>query len=111
MMPHRKAFPDDVHGCEAKHVPQNADRYGILFERDADDLARKIQDVESHPEMAAEYRRRAPERILEAYTWEKITEQYEELFLQLAAGEDPTRVHTSVRLITSEEPESTAAAA
>jgi hypothetical protein len=41
----------------------------------------------------------------------KITEQYEELFLQLAAGEDPTRVHLSVRLINSEEPESTAAAA
>ena len=24
---HRKAFPDDVHGCEAEDVPQNADRY------------------------------------------------------------------------------------
>ena len=77
--------------------------YGILFERDAEDLARKIQDLESHPEIAAEYRRRAPERIREAYTWEKITEQYEELFLQLAAGEDPRRVHSSVRDMAAEE--------
>jgi glycosyltransferase involved in cell wall biosynthesis len=71
--------------------------YGIFFERDAEDLARKLQELESHPEVAAEYRRRAPERIREAYTWEKITEQYEELFLQLSAGEDPTRIHSSVR--------------
>jgi len=59
--------------------------------------------LESHPEIAAEYRRRAPERIREAYTWEKITEQYEELFLQLAAGEDPRRVHSSVRDMAAEE--------
>lgn len=71
--------------------------YGILFERDSADLAQKIQDIEDHPEMAVEYRRRAPERIRQAYTWEKITDQYEELFLQLAAGEDPTSVHSTVR--------------
>jgi glycosyltransferase involved in cell wall biosynthesis len=71
--------------------------YGILFDRDAEDLAAKIQGIEDHPEVAAEYRQRAPERIRQAYTWEKITDQYEELLLQLAAGEDPTRVHSSVR--------------
>lgn len=75
--------------------------YGIFFERDPEDLARKIQDLENHPEMVAEYRRRAPERIREAYTWEKITDQYEELFLQLLAGEDPTRVHSSVTNLTA----------
>jgi len=71
--------------------------YGVYFERDAEDLARKIQYLESHPEAAAEYQRRAPERIRQAYTWEKITDQYEELFIQLAAGEDPTRIHSTVR--------------
>lgn len=70
--------------------------YGILFDRDPHDLAGKLQHVEDHPECAAEYRFRAPNRIREAYTWEKITDQYEELFLQLALGEDPTRVHSSV---------------
>jgi glycosyltransferase involved in cell wall biosynthesis len=83
---------------------------GILFERDAEDLARKIQDVESHPEMAAEFRRRAPERIREAYTWEKITSQYEELFLELAAGEDPTRVHSSVSNVATAQDKCAAAA-
>jgi len=71
--------------------------FGIYFERDADDLARMLQELEEHPGMAEEYRQKAPERIREAYTWEKITEQYEELFQQLAAGEDPTKVHSSVR--------------
>jgi glycosyltransferase involved in cell wall biosynthesis len=70
---------------------------GIFFERDPEDLTRKIQELENHPEVAAEYRRMAPKRILESYTWEKITDQYEELFLQLAAGENPTRIHSSVR--------------
>ena len=46
--------------------------------------------------MAAEYRQRAPNRIREAYTWDKITDQYEELFGQLAAGLDPTRLHSTV---------------
>lgn len=71
--------------------------YGILFERDPSDLARKIQHVEDHPEIAAEYRRRAPNRIREAYTWEKITDEYEELFSELAAGEDPTCIHSTLR--------------
>lgn len=81
----------------ALNTPSNAEvlgDYGILFERNAEELARKIQGVEDHPELAAEYRRRAPERIREAYSWEAITEQYEEFFLRLAAGEDPTRSYS-----------------
>ena len=77
--------------------------YGIFFERNPEDLARRIQELESRPGVAVEYRRRAPERIREAYTWEKITDQYEELFLQLAAGADPTRVHSTVRNLGSEK--------
>ena len=71
-------------------------KYGILFDNNASDLARKIQDLEEHPEIAAEYRIRAPHRIREAYTWEAITNQYEELFVQLANGEDPTKVHSTL---------------
>ena len=73
--------------------------YGILFEHNADDLARKLQEIEDHPETASEYRRCAPERIREAYSWETITDQYEEFFLRLAAGEDPTRTHSSVATV------------
>lgn len=57
--------------------------YGIMFERDVDDLLRQMQAVEDDPEMAAEYRRHAPERIRQAYSWERITDQYEDFFYQL----------------------------
>jgi len=70
--------------------------YGILFENNASDLARKLQEIDEHPEIAAEYRSRAPQRIREAYTWEMITDQYEELFLQLANGQDPTKMHSTI---------------
>jgi glycosyltransferase involved in cell wall biosynthesis len=80
-------------------------RYGILFERDPSDLAAKLQHIEDHPEVAAQYRSCAAERIRDAYTWERITDQYEELFLQLAAGEDPSRVHSTLTLDSSVMPE------
>jgi glycosyltransferase involved in cell wall biosynthesis len=70
--------------------------YGILFDKNVDDLKAKMQYIEDHPEVAIEYRRRAPDRIREAYTWEHITDQYEELFLELAAGDDPARTHSTV---------------
>jgi glycosyltransferase involved in cell wall biosynthesis len=69
---------------------------GIFFERETSDLAAKLQYIDDNPEAAEDYRRRAPERIRQAYTWEKITDQYEELFLQLAAGENPALTHSSV---------------
>jgi glycosyltransferase involved in cell wall biosynthesis len=83
--------------------------YGVLFERDPIDLARKLQHTEDHPEQAAEYRLRAPDRIREAYTWEKITDQYEELFLELASGEDPTQVHSSLHTAIAPQPEAVTA--
>lgn len=71
--------------------------YGMFFPMDVAGAAEVFQFVEDNPSLAATYRKRAPSRIREAYTWERITEQYEELFIQLANGEDPTRVHSSVR--------------
>jgi glycosyltransferase involved in cell wall biosynthesis len=70
--------------------------HGLLF-RDAAELAAKIQLIEDRPEVAEDLRRRAPERIRTFYNWDRIVDQYEELFYQLVAGEDPTRVHSSVR--------------
>lgn len=71
--------------------------FGIFFEDDASDLKRKIQEIEDNPTIAEEFRRRAPLRIRQAYTWDRITELYEELFLQLASGQDPTKTHSSTR--------------
>ncbi len=70
--------------------------YGVLF-KDPDDLAAKIHLLEDKPELAESYRRRAPDRIRKVYNWERITDQYEELFYQMAAGQDITQVHSSVR--------------
>ncbi len=70
--------------------------YGILFNDDPVDLAAKLQEIEDRPVIATSYRLRAPERIRETYTWERITDQYEELFLELTNGLDPTKVHSTV---------------
>jgi glycosyltransferase involved in cell wall biosynthesis len=71
--------------------------YGILFENDPTDLANKIQLIEDRPEIAVRFRLRAPERIQQRYTWDLITDQYEELFLQLASGQDPTKEHSTIK--------------
>lgn len=70
--------------------------HGLSF-HDAAELARQIVFIETNPAVANDYRRRAPERIRTVYNWDRIVEQYEELFYQLAAGEDPTQIHSSVR--------------
>jgi glycosyltransferase involved in cell wall biosynthesis len=77
----------------ALNTPSNSEvlgDYGILFERDEGDLAANLQNMEDHPEVAERYRRRAPQRIRQNYDWETVTDQYEEFFQRLAAGDDPT---------------------
>jgi glycosyltransferase involved in cell wall biosynthesis len=68
---------------------QVMEKHGILFKNDPDDLARKLQFVEDEPQVAERYRRQATQRILEEYTWDHITDQYEDYFYRLVAGEKP----------------------
>lgn len=75
--------------------------YGLLF-KNADALAEQIRGIEADPQLAEGYRRRARERIVQCYNWDRITDQYEELFMQLANGENPTIVHSSV--VSADEP-------
>jgi glycosyltransferase involved in cell wall biosynthesis len=63
--------------------------YGILFQSTPGDLAAKLRHVEEHSEEAEAYRKSAPNRILERYTWDHITDQYEDYFRRLVAGEKP----------------------
>jgi len=63
--------------------------YGILFENDPADLAAKLSYLEDRPLEAARYRERAPQRIVEQYSWDHVTDQYEDYFARLAAGESP----------------------
>jgi len=65
--------------------------YGILFKHSAEDLADKVQQMEDNPQLAQRYRERAPNRVLEEYTWEHITDQYEDYLMRLAKGEQPAR--------------------
>jgi glycosyltransferase involved in cell wall biosynthesis len=84
ILAHDNPFNDEVLG-----------EYGLLF-RDANDLAGKIAQLEEQPEVARSFRQRAPDRIRTVYNWDRITDQYEELFCQLADGADPTKVHSSI---------------
>ena len=56
----------------ALDVPFNAEVVAdaaVVYRKDPQDLAAKMQQLIDQPELAAEYRRRAPERIAEAYDW------------------------------------------
>jgi glycosyltransferase involved in cell wall biosynthesis len=68
---------------------QVMEKHGILFKNDPNDLACKLQFVEDEPLVAERYRRHAAQRILEEYTWDHITDQYEDYFRRLVAGEKP----------------------
>ncbi|MFZ0317852.1 MAG: DUF1972 domain-containing protein [Candidatus Sulfotelmatobacter sp.] len=65
--------------------------HALMFERSVEDLRRQLQTVEDDPAMAEDFRRRAPERIRQAYTWDHITDQYEEFFHHLVSGRAHTR--------------------
>ncbi|MDB4915868.1 MAG: glycosyl transferase group 1 [Gemmatimonadetes bacterium] len=58
-----------------------------------DDLAALIDECESAPEVGEALAARARERVLEHYTWEGITDQYERLFCAVTArgDEEPGR--------------------
>ncbi|NJN28693.1 MAG: glycosyltransferase family 1 protein [Cyclobacteriaceae bacterium] len=57
---------------------------GILYEKNADDLALKMQQLVDDEELTRSFRPKAVNRILEAYTWEKISNEYEDYFLELS---------------------------
>lgn len=59
-------------------------RYGVLFEKNVEDLARKMQQACDSPETAAQLRARARDRIRERFTWDHITGQYETLLERLS---------------------------
>ena len=56
---------------------------GIVYEKNISYLAGKMQFLVDNPEVKNSYRSKAIQRIKEAYTWEKITDQYEKLFKKI----------------------------
>jgi glycosyltransferase involved in cell wall biosynthesis len=60
------------------------DEYGLYFNKDPKSLSRLIDFVDHHSVALEVYRTKSRNRIVENYTWEKITDQYEDLFRSLA---------------------------
>jgi glycosyltransferase involved in cell wall biosynthesis len=56
---------------------------GIPYPKDVEALCKEMQALVDRPEHVHEYRRRAVERIREEYTWDHITDRYEELCYKL----------------------------
>ncbi len=63
------------------------ERHGHYFPKSPEGVASALDWAESHPERLEAMRETSRARVTEAYTWEKIVDQYEQLFLRLAAGE------------------------
>jgi glycosyltransferase involved in cell wall biosynthesis len=59
---------------------------GLLFPKSQTDLAIMMRRVEADPALVAELRQRVPKRISQEYTWEKVADQYDRLFREVAAG-------------------------
>jgi glycosyltransferase involved in cell wall biosynthesis len=59
------------------------DEYGVFFSKQSGSLEHLIHNIEAEPDILLRYQQKSRNRIIENYTWEKIANQYEELFLQL----------------------------
>lgn len=57
----------------------------------ADALSQKLEQLLADRDAVIEYRERAVERVRKTYSWEAVTEQYEQLFLKLMAKRNPTK--------------------
>jgi glycosyltransferase involved in cell wall biosynthesis len=71
----------------ANGVPENIEVCGgtalVYAKNDARDLAEKLTYLLSEPDVAAKLREAAQLRASEVYSWERVVDQYEELFAAL----------------------------
>jgi glycosyltransferase involved in cell wall biosynthesis len=59
---------------------------GLFFSKDPANLAELILRIEQDRNLRSELKRKAPVRILEHYSWDKVSQQYEDLFLEVVDG-------------------------
>jgi glycosyltransferase involved in cell wall biosynthesis len=57
--------------------------HGIYFMKEETSVSEAIERLESNPEIRMRLKNTARSRIAEKYTWQGITDQYEQLFDQL----------------------------
>ena len=56
------------------------DEYGLFFSKTENSLVTLIHRIEAEPDTLLGYKQKSRNRITKNYTWEKITNQYDELF-------------------------------
>lgn len=71
--------------CFSREVLQN-EQYGIYFTKESGNLAQIINQVEASSQILTEYKHKSRRRVSQAYTWEKVSNQYIELFEKLVRG-------------------------
>lgn len=57
--------------------------YGVYFSKQLGSLVQMIHFIEAEPDTLIVYQQKSRKRIIENYTWEKITQQYDTLFTNL----------------------------
>jgi len=57
--------------------------YGLYFKKDPTSVREMIDFIDQHAGIVAAYRAKSRKRIEERYTWERIADNYEELFADL----------------------------
>jgi glycosyltransferase involved in cell wall biosynthesis len=61
------------------------DDTGLFFPKDENALAQLMHRVESEPRLVEELRHKGPRRIEKSYSWDRVSEQYDELFREVVA--------------------------
>jgi glycosyltransferase involved in cell wall biosynthesis len=59
------------------------DEYGVYFKKETGEITQLLQRMDADESLVRAFRAKAKKRIEERYTWEKITDQYEELFKKM----------------------------
>jgi glycosyltransferase involved in cell wall biosynthesis len=61
------------------------ERYGLYFKKEEGNLAQMLSYVEQNEDLLATFRAKSRQRIIENYTWEKISDQYLQLFKNMSS--------------------------
>ncbi len=59
---------------------------GLFFPKDSSALAEQLRRIEGDGALVRDLRRRGPLRIEKEYTWGKVSDQYDQLFREVASG-------------------------
>ena len=69
---------------------------GLLFHRNPEDLAKKLDQLLRNPDWVQGLRHHAREFAVKTYSWENVVDQYERLFADMLAGRGTTEGSPSV---------------